>query len=95
MPLNSESYRAVLPRKKDCSNVLHHYTKTTFEEICFWPKIPKIMVGATIVEFCKELLDGDRLIVKTALYIRVALTSGRLVRGFSISNYHLQAHLPI
>ena len=53
------------------------------------------MVGATIVEFCKGLLDGDRLIVKIVLYIRVALTSGRLVRGFSISNYHLQAHLPI
>ena len=40
------------------------------------------MVGATIVEFCKELLDGDRLIVKTVLYIRVALTSGRLVSRF-------------
>ena len=55
------------------------------------------MVGATIVEFCKELLDGDRLIVKTVLYIRLALTSERLVsvQGFSISNYHLQAHEPI
>ena len=55
------------------------------------------MVGATIVEFCKGMLDGDRLIVKTVLYIRVALTSERLVsvRGFSISNYHLQAHEPI
>ena len=55
------------------------------------------MVGATIVEFCKGLLDGDRLIVKTVLYIRVALTSERLVsvRGFSISNYHLQAHLHV
>ena len=40
------------------------------------------MVGATIVEFCKGLLDGDRLIVKTVLYIRVALTSGRLVSRF-------------
>ena len=40
------------------------------------------MVGATIVEFCKELLDGDRLIVKTVLYIRVALTSERLVSRF-------------
>ena len=37
LPLNSESYRAVLPRKKDCSNALHHHTKTTFEEIRFWP----------------------------------------------------------
>ena len=55
------------------------------------------MVGAAIVEFCKRLLDGDRLIVKTVLYIRVALTSERVVsvRGFSISNYHLQAHVPI
>ena len=40
------------------------------------------MVGATIVEFCKRLLDGDRLIVKTVLYIRVALTSERLVSRF-------------
>ena len=45
------------------------------------------MVGATIVEFCKELLDGDRLIVKTALYIRVALTSERLVFPFQIIIY--------
>ena len=53
------------------------------------------MVDATIVEFCKGLLDGDRLIIKTILYIRVALTSERLVSRFSISNYHLQTHLPI
>ena len=48
------------------------------------------MVGATIVEFCKRLLDGDRLILRI-LYIRVAFTSERLVSRFSISNYHLQA----
>ena len=40
------------------------------------------MVDATIVEFCKGLLDGDRLIIKTILYIRVALTSERLVSRF-------------
>ena len=40
------------------------------------------MIGAIMVEFCKELLDGDRLIVKSVLYIRVALTSGRLVSRF-------------
>ena len=58
-----------------CTTIL----KTTFEEIRFWPwkcqisfKIPNIMVDATIVEFCKGLLDGDRLIIKTILYIRVA-----------------------
>ena len=26
LPVHSESYRAVLPRKKDCSSALHHYT---------------------------------------------------------------------
>ena len=40
------------------------------------------MVGATIVEFYKGLLDGERLIIKTILYIRVALTSERLVSRF-------------
>ena len=40
------------------------------------------MDDATIVEFCKGLLDGDRFIVKTVLYIRVALTSERLVSRF-------------
>ena len=44
------------------------------------------MVGATIVEFCKGLLDEDRLIVnvKTILYIRVALTGERLVSDLLI-----------
>ena len=40
------------------------------------------MIGAIMVEFCKELLDGDRLIVKSVLYIRVASKSGRLVSRF-------------
>ena len=26
LPVHLESYRAVLPRKKDCSSALHHYT---------------------------------------------------------------------
>ena len=45
-------------------------------------KIPKIMVGATIFEFCKGLFDRERLIIEGVLYIWVALTSERLVSRF-------------
>ena len=101
MPLNSESDCADLPRKKLFQRIGPLYLKLHLRKFVFGLgsarsvfKIPKIMVGATIVEFCKRLLDGDRLILRI-LYIRVAFTSERLVSRFSISNYHLQAHLPI